>query len=406
MKEGSKEWMIERAGKLKEEARPLFGACNNILEKMKLVDTIQHLGIDHMFEEEIDFALHEIQENGFTGSSLYEVALRFCLLREHSLWVSPDVFNKFKGEDGMFRNDIANDTRGLLSLYNAAYLLIPGEDELDEAISFARWWKDLYDYVGLSYSRQRPVETYTWSCINVHEERFGLTRVMLAKMVALFSFMDDTYDNKADIHECRRLNTAIQRWNEDASYLLPEYLRKFYIRLLSNFKEMEEELPKTQSIVLLARRESSKKSQHVNFGQPNITTEISSQTLKIKWPCLLELEAVDFCLWLGRFMNDIAAFKLGTNKTDVASVVEWYFHENKVTSDIALAKIESIVEEQWKIINKARFGNPVLFPVMKLAIKIAVGIFFFNQDRCDHFMFNTEQLRETMLNLYVNPIPI
>ncbi|GJN07329.1 hypothetical protein PR202_ga25151 [Eleusine coracana subsp. coracana] len=272
--------MIERAGKLKEEARPLFGACNNILEKMKLVDTIQHLGIDHMFEEEIDFALHEIQENGFTGSSLYEVALRFCLLREHSLWVSPDVFNKFKGEDGMFRNDIANDTRGLLSLYNAAYLLIPGEDELDEAISFARW-------------------------------------------------------------------------NEDASYLLPEYLRKFYIRLLSNFKEMEEELPEDAKY---------------------------------------------------RFAR--TKRELGTNKTDVASVVEWYFHENKVTSDIALAKIESIVEEQWKIINKARFGNPVLFPVMKLAIKIAVGIFFFNQDRCDHFMFNTEQLRETMLNLYVNPIPI
>lgn len=39
---------------------------------------------------------------------------------------------------GCSANDIANDARGLLSLYNAAYLLIPGEPDLDEAISFSR----------------------------------------------------------------------------------------------------------------------------------------------------------------------------------------------------------------------------------------------------------------------------
>ncbi|GJN28672.1 hypothetical protein PR202_gb16827 [Eleusine coracana subsp. coracana] len=347
--------MIERAGKLKEEARPLFGACNNIVEKMKLVDTIQHLGIDHMFEEEIDFALHEIQENGFIGSSLYEVALQFRLLREHSLWVSPDVFNKFKGEDGMFRNDIAN----LYMSFRVISYVIP------EAI-------------------------------------------------------------------------LCSGWNEDASNLLPEYLRKFYNRLLSNFKEMEEELPEDAKYRFArTKREFQEVSAcqlraaeyyygniKPNFedqvamsfragggrfllvGQTIGRDDITDETFELAFGTTIDVDATIACLKLGRFMNDIAAFKLGTNKTDVESAVEWYFHENKVTSDVALAKIESVVEEQWKIINKARFGNPVLFPVMKLAIKITVGIFFFNQDRCDHFMFNTEHLRETMLNLYINLIPI
>uniref|UniRef100_A0A453J090 Terpene synthase N-terminal domain-containing protein n=1 Tax=Aegilops tauschii subsp. strangulata TaxID=200361 RepID=A0A453J090_AEGTS len=48
------------------------------------------------------------------------------------------VFNAFKKEDGSFREDITNDPRGLLSLYNAAHLLIHDEPSLQEAISFAR----------------------------------------------------------------------------------------------------------------------------------------------------------------------------------------------------------------------------------------------------------------------------
>lgn len=41
------------------------------------------------------------------------------------------------GGDGRFANDITKDTIGLLSLYNAAHLLVHGEPELEEAISFA-----------------------------------------------------------------------------------------------------------------------------------------------------------------------------------------------------------------------------------------------------------------------------
>ncbi|KAB8095288.1 hypothetical protein EE612_023219, partial [Oryza sativa] len=49
------------------------------------------------------------------------------------------TFNKFKGDDGRFMNGIADEPRGLLSLYNAAYLLVHDEPELEEAISFSRY---------------------------------------------------------------------------------------------------------------------------------------------------------------------------------------------------------------------------------------------------------------------------
>ena len=49
-----------------------------------------------------------------------------------------DEFNRFKDENGNFIVEITNDARGLLSLYNAAYLFTHGEPELEEAILFTR----------------------------------------------------------------------------------------------------------------------------------------------------------------------------------------------------------------------------------------------------------------------------
>ncbi|XP_066351265.1 (E)-beta-farnesene synthase-like [Miscanthus floridulus] len=66
---------------------------------------------------------------------LYLVSLRFYLLRKHGYYVSSDVFTSFKDKEGNFRVD---DTKCLLSLYNAAYLRTHGEKVLDEAIIFTR----------------------------------------------------------------------------------------------------------------------------------------------------------------------------------------------------------------------------------------------------------------------------
>ncbi|VAH39746.1 unnamed protein product [Triticum turgidum subsp. durum] len=135
----SEEWMIARAEKLKGDVSLLFKTCNGTTTRMFLVDTLQHLGIDHHFDEQIHDLLNELLESDFSSSSsLHEVALRFCLLRENGHWVSPDVFDKYKGEDGSFRKDITNDPKGILCLYNATHLLIHGEPKLEEAMCFAR----------------------------------------------------------------------------------------------------------------------------------------------------------------------------------------------------------------------------------------------------------------------------
>jgi (-)-germacrene D synthase len=83
---------MARAEKLKGDVSLLFKNCNGTTARMFLVDTLQHLGIDHHFEEQIHDSLNEILESDFSSSSsLHEAALRFRLLTENGHWVSPGI---------------------------------------------------------------------------------------------------------------------------------------------------------------------------------------------------------------------------------------------------------------------------------------------------------------------------
>ena len=88
----SEECMRVKAAILKEDVRLLFKTSNNtLLEKMTLVDALERLGIDHLFEDQINTTMNEIHKKEFDSCSLYDVALRFRLLRERGLWVSPGI---------------------------------------------------------------------------------------------------------------------------------------------------------------------------------------------------------------------------------------------------------------------------------------------------------------------------
>uniref|UniRef100_A0A0D9ZJ50 Terpene synthase n=1 Tax=Oryza glumipatula TaxID=40148 RepID=A0A0D9ZJ50_9ORYZ len=476
--------MRKRADELKKKVRTQLGTCEDIVGTMNLVDAIQHLGIEHLFKQEIDNTLRDIRTSEFTSSSLHEVALWFRLLREHGLWVSPDVFGKFDGDDARLSSVIADhDTRGLLSLYNAAHLLVHGEPELEEAISIARhhlesmtrdcdlnpvlanqvnralnialprtckrletslfiseyeqeegWWRDLYTYVGLNYARDRAVEGYLWSCLVFYEKDLSFTRTFVAKMILLVTLMDDTFDSHATIQECRQLNSAIQRWDESAVTLLPEYLKKFYRELLRNFKVLQDQVTDNDKYrVTYTRKEFQKLSTYYlqeaewshqrhkpSFGDQITLTAMSSVipllcvsgTVGMGYVTKETFEwvasrttAIVASAKIGRFMNDIAAMKRGKNKGDVASSVECYMNEHKVTMEVAIDKIDSLVEDEWRTLNQARFEDHKLFPVVEQVVNLTASMALFYDERKDAYTFAT-LLQDTIESLFVNPVPI
>ena len=48
------------------------------------------------------------------------------------------MFDKFTNNDGKFKKSLIDDVRGMLSLYEAAYLRVKGESILDEALAFTK----------------------------------------------------------------------------------------------------------------------------------------------------------------------------------------------------------------------------------------------------------------------------
>uniref|UniRef100_A0ACD6A9N9 Uncharacterized protein n=1 Tax=Avena sativa TaxID=4498 RepID=A0ACD6A9N9_AVESA len=502
----SEESMMARADKLKEDVRMMFSTASSTTRRLILLDTLQHLGIDHHFEEQIHDTLRQISQNQLTSSaSLYEEALRFRLLREHGHWVSPDVFNKFKGEDGTFKKDITSQPRGLLSLYNAAHLLIHGEPALEEAITFSRhhlelmyaslkaplaqqvkralhiplprtckrvealhyisefeeeeehnpiilelakldfnllqhvhlkelkaiteWWKNLYDYIGLSYIRDRGVECYTWAYVIYHESCFELPRIIVTKVLVLITIFDDTYDTHATIEECRKIHEAVQRWDESAVSLLPEYFKKFYIEFLRNFKNIEDEMPidinydisylkeafQNSVTAYLQEAEWSHKSHRPSFiDQVNLTClSVGAPTVCVSMMVGMSEQALKWTAdvpdvviatgKIGRFMNDIAGFECGKRNRDVASSVECYITEYCVTSEVAIARIYALIEDEWRTLNRARFDNRALLPAVQRIINSALSGSLMYDNKNDVFTASTH-LMNTIEGLFVKPM--
>nr|WAB06559.1 (-)-beta-pinene synthase [Mentha longifolia] len=112
------------------------------IRQLELIDELQSLGLSDHFRDEFKEILnsvyldHKYYKNP-DSKDLYFTSLAFTLLREHGFQVAQEVFDCFKNEEGEFKASLGDDTRGLLQLYEASFLLKEGENTLESAREFA-----------------------------------------------------------------------------------------------------------------------------------------------------------------------------------------------------------------------------------------------------------------------------
>ncbi|KAL6648162.1 hypothetical protein ACP70R_012386 [Stipagrostis hirtigluma subsp. patula] len=306
---------------------------------------------------------------------------------------------------------------------------------VSELKTISQWWKDLYGEVGLSYARDRMVECYFWAFSVYYEQEHTRARMILAKVFALTSLLDDTYDVFATLEDSRKLNEAIQRWDLSCVSVLPEYMKKYYIKLISTFREVEEELkPEEKFRVAYNIKMFQTLSQyyfqeaqwfHSNYV-PSFKEHIDVSIITSGAPmiCVALLvgmgevatkEAFEWAIGcpdtfraageVTRFVDDIAAFKNGKNKMDVANSVECYIKEYKVTDDVAIAKIESLDQDAWKTMNQAFLDGGAWLPLVKRAANLAMSMEFLFQNNRDAYTFS-KYSKDTIEQLFVKPIPL
>ncbi|XP_028060759.1 vetispiradiene synthase 2-like [Camellia sinensis] len=124
---------------LKEQVRSMVVAGGRkAAEQINLINVLERLGVSYHFEKEIEEQLEQLfakfEDN--EDYDLFTIALHFRIFRQHGYKMSCDVFNKFRDNNGEFKETVSNDVLGMLSLYEATYLKIRGEGFLDEAHAF------------------------------------------------------------------------------------------------------------------------------------------------------------------------------------------------------------------------------------------------------------------------------
>ncbi|PIM97089.1 hypothetical protein CDL12_30448 [Handroanthus impetiginosus] len=141
-REACQEQLVEE---LKEEMRRELKEASNIdyMRQLRMVDSIQRLGIAYHFEEEIDQSLQDVFEkfdDYFKDKDdMYTTALSFRLLRQHGYGVSCKILDKFKDVKGDFKvSNTDEEVMGMLEFYEATHLRIHGEDILDHGFVFSR----------------------------------------------------------------------------------------------------------------------------------------------------------------------------------------------------------------------------------------------------------------------------
>ncbi|CAN1308789.1 Probable terpene synthase 3 [Linum perenne] len=117
--------------------------AHKMTEKLKLIDTMERLGIGYHFEAEIEEQILQIHELHGQNPKLWDVCndlstigLLFRLLRQHGYDIGTDIFIQLKNKEGKFNKGLSDGIEGMLSLYQASHFRTNEENILDEALEF------------------------------------------------------------------------------------------------------------------------------------------------------------------------------------------------------------------------------------------------------------------------------
>ncbi|KAG6499268.1 hypothetical protein ZIOFF_039025 [Zingiber officinale] len=390
----TKEVSVKRAEELKEQIKKLFQETSDVLELMNLVDSIQLLGLDYHFEKEINAALSLIFVADAKNYGLYETSLRFRLLRQHGTYVSADVFNRFIDEEGSFKSTLNEDVKGLLSLYNAAYLRIHGENILDEAISFTK--SRLASLLG---KLEQPLVILVSLFLETPLCRRN-RRLLTRKYIPIYQEVERQNDAilefaKLDFNLLQSLHKEelkeISMWEPQAIDEVPEYLKDFYLKLLRTFKDFENVLESDEKYRVSFLQDEIKALSRSYFIEakwgiekyiPSLKEHLSNSLVSTAYPVLIcasyvgmdQVATKEVFEWVASFpkilkastmicrlMDDVTSHELEQEREHAASTVECYMKEFATNEKEAYKNLMEMVEDAWKDHNKECL-NPTQVP--------------------------------------------
>lgn len=141
-----------------------------------------------------------------------------------------------------------------------------------------RWWKSTGLSEKLSFARNRLVEYFLWNVGTSFQPEFQHCRIMITKLIALITIIDDVYDMCGTLYELELFTDAIERlvlqfwsyfsvkydiftywfrvcgdfrWDLKAIEQLPGYMRTCFLALYNSTDEIASDALKQQGLHII-----------------------------------------------------------------------------------------------------------------------------------------------------------
>ncbi|EOA22803.1 hypothetical protein CARUB_v10003521mg [Capsella rubella] len=262
-------------------------------KRILLIYQLVSLGLAWHFEDEIKESLEEsfksIADMMVGEYDLYNVSIIFWVFRTYGHNMSSDVFKRFQGDDGKFKEHLIEDIKGILALYEAANMGTKTDYVMDEAISFATTHLESFSIgkmcsshfktriqnaLGISqYHNMEIIVAKEYIPFYEHEDDHDITLLKLSKLkfnllqlhytqelkivteyvissvIILFNFYVHytclNNHTKNDDHDDDKIDRCLCSWSPDdvnAIYNLPSYLKVVCKIIYDAFEEFEKEM--------------------------------------------------------------------------------------------------------------------------------------------------------------------
>ncbi|KGN56187.1 hypothetical protein Csa_010016 [Cucumis sativus] len=252
-----------------------------------------------------------------------------------------------------------------------------------EIAYISKWWDDYGFAEKLSFARNRIVEGYFFALGIFFEPQLLTARLIMTKVIAIGSMLDDIYDVYGTFEELKLLTLALERWDKSETKQLPNYMKMYYEALLDVFEEIEQEMSQketeTTPYCIHHMKEATKELGRVflveatwckegytpkveeyldialiSFGHKllmvtallGMGSHMATQQI-VQWitsmPNILKASAV-----ICRLMNDIVSHKFEQERGHVASAIECYMEQNHLSEYEALIALRKQIDDLWK----------------------------------------------------------
>ncbi|XP_058745027.1 probable terpene synthase 2 isoform X1 [Vicia villosa] len=430
---------------LKYDVRKMLVAkSEKPFQKVHLIDSICRLGVSYYFEKEIEENLQYIHRNSVENGeiifedNLYSLAVLFRLLRQQGLYVSPNVFNKYKDDKGSFSETLIKDVEGMLSLYEATHLMIHGEDILEEALAFTTTHLE-----SIANQSSHPHATQVKYSLRqtIHK---NLPRLEARRFISIYEQDPLHIENllllaKLDFNMLQTLHQKefgiVCKWN--CLDNLPAYMKFLYGIILDLYEELEHEMKMRGKVFALNYhvKELKKYVQAYmtearwlnNNYKPTLEEYIrlsieSSGYVFMVTTCFMgmgEIVTEDILKWvaneptivnasivIGRLMDDIVSNEFEQKRDHISSFLECYMKKYNVSRDVAIQEGRKRIVGAWKDMNKeCLIPTQVPVPFLKRILNLSRFMDVVYKDK-DNFTHPEGEMKTFIKLLLVDPVPI